>query len=500
MSKIALTWDEKLIRIVTATPGRGAGQVQFDQAMTLDLSDQAEGLSPEELGQKIRELLEKNGVLKGDVSVVVARGDIEMRQFELPPVPPEELPDMVRFMARNHFTSFGEDCLLDFVPIKSQGEKTTVLAAALDEVQTKKIQQTIEATGLKLTQIVLRPFAAAELANGSAPSSDCRIVVEVVGREADISVVNDGCILLTRTARVPDDYTDEQFAGWMPGEINRTIASAKGQAGSPDIHQIVVLGDQDQQADLHRELNRAFEIETQFLNPPKYIQATRKFSLPNDQNGFASLLGSFQSTGSESNNGLDFLNPRKKPDTKRDLKKLYWGAAAAACVALLIGAVVWFSLSAKQAEVDRLQARYRALTNLTQSSENLLKEVKSLDEWRCRDIDWLEELHRLSEHLPGPDHSRITSIVGESSRGVVELGLDGLLNTKEKSLQELTDDLSKLNYSEVTQDRRQSTAIEGFDRDFGVTLFFPYSKVTPDGELMDFTEQAEVANQKTDRQ
>ena len=258
MALIALSWDRKFIRIAVASPYRSASHLQFDQAMSFELDSDAEEMSPLKLGEKLTAILNKVGVTKGDATVIVSRGDIEMRQFSLPPVPDTELPDMVRFQARNQFTSLSDDCLVDYVKLNEDDQHRTVLAASFSDENAKKIRDTIEATGLRLKHIVVRHFAACELVRSTYPTEKCRLVVEIIGREADISVVINNYVVLARTVRVPDTYSDEQFDAWLPGEIRRTMASAQGQAGATKPEEIIVCGSASEHEQLSKDLQESF--------------------------------------------------------------------------------------------------------------------------------------------------------------------------------------------------------------------------------------------------
>ena len=72
--------------------------------------------------------------LEGKVTTIVGAGrdQVQMKLLSLPPAPPEELPDLVRFQAEREFTALGDDAALDFIPLA--GDATTqhqVLAVAL---------------------------------------------------------------------------------------------------------------------------------------------------------------------------------------------------------------------------------------------------------------------------------------------------------------------------------------------------------------------------------
>src|SRR5262249_40970287 len=113
---VALEWDAKEARVVI---GRKRGSsVAVDQAFAVPLAQREEGSSVEpDVGADLTRALTEHGVARSEALVAVGRASIELRFLSTPPVPEEELPDIVRFQAVRQFTTLGEDWPLDFVPL-----------------------------------------------------------------------------------------------------------------------------------------------------------------------------------------------------------------------------------------------------------------------------------------------------------------------------------------------------------------------------------------------
>ena len=422
MALIALNWDRKFIRIAVASAARSGSQLQFDRAMSFELDSDAEELSPIVLGEKLKAILSSVGVTKGEATVIVSRGDIEMRQFDLPPVPDEELPDMVRFQARSQFTNLTDECLVDYVPLDKLGDKSTVLAASFSEENAAKIRATIDATGLRLKHIVVRHFAACELIRSKLASEKSRVVVEIIGREADISVVKNDYVLLARTVRVPETYTDEQFDAWLPSEIRRTMASAQGQAGASKAEEIIVCGSAAEHEKLSQDLQASFEIPARFIQPLEVIRTSSRFEAPAHQDGFASLMGSLVQTTHKDTHAIDFLNPRQKPKAATDTRKLAWIGGTLAAMLLLGAVVVWSMFSTKNGEIASLKEQVQLKTNFLDTTQAAVKRAQKIDDWKKMQFNWLEEMHGLANRMPGPDKLRLEQFMGSQN---LQINLSG---------------------------------------------------------------------------
>ncbi len=471
MLHVALNWDSHRIRLAVASVGKPVGRLRFDQAVTVLLSDAGEpDAGPREwstprLADKLSAILERYGVSRGEATVVLARSDVEMRELQLPLVPAEELPDLVRFQVRNHFTSFTDDWLLDFVPISRSDRGCTVLAMAVSGDQAGKIRETVELAGLRLRHLVLRPFAAAELLRSHQPSSNCRVVLEPLWRQADISVVRDDYVVLTRTVRVPDTYSDEQFDAWLPDEISRTIAAASNQTGAETVDEIVVCGSESLHRRLREELSEKFQIPATFYDPFDAVSTGSEFEKPERIDGFASLLGSLiQSTASE-NHAVDFLNPRRPPQPELDKRKLAIGGGIAAAV-LLIGVVwFWWVLSSRDAEIARLQQDNRQLLEQVEQVEEIANRVSLIDRWRQGGINWLEEMYQISLRYPGPDFARLNQVSASVLLREGVINIKGLIKDQQ-TLADLNQALLERPYNDVKIPR--NTAVD--NPDFGVAL------------------------------
>ncbi len=69
------------------------------------------------IGRRINEAIAARGIRRGKTLVAVGRANIELKNLTLPPAPPEELPELVRFQAEREFNTLGENWPLDFIQL-----------------------------------------------------------------------------------------------------------------------------------------------------------------------------------------------------------------------------------------------------------------------------------------------------------------------------------------------------------------------------------------------
>ena len=91
------------------------------------------------------------------------------------------------------FAAIGEDWPLDFIHLDSGDDDTfSVLAAAISSELVDQIRATCRSGELVPRRLILRPFAAASLMQRhTGDVGGCRLMVDMLSEEADLTVVSD---------------------------------------------------------------------------------------------------------------------------------------------------------------------------------------------------------------------------------------------------------------------------------------------------------------------
>ena len=201
---LALEWDAREVRAATAVP-RGS-DVVVEQAFAIPRERaQLKPQGDSDIGPLLSAALAEQGITSVDTLVGLGRSSIELRVMTLPPSPPEEQPDLVRYQATQAFAAIGDDWPLDFVPIDSHDDSVKVLAAAVSPKLVQQIEGFVGRRASEPHRLVLRPFAAASLFNrsGMLPESTCCLMVDLLADEADLTVLSQGQVVFMRTVRLP---------------------------------------------------------------------------------------------------------------------------------------------------------------------------------------------------------------------------------------------------------------------------------------------------------
>lgn len=421
---IALEWDAAEARIAVARVSKG--HVDLDHALAVPLPA-GEGRSATEIGAKVKLALQACGG-GGDALVAVGRSSIELRFLTVPPVPPEELPDLVRFQAARQFSQPIEEGLIDFSPLQSSGDPpTSVLAAAITPETLKTIRDTCEAAGLTLKHLVLRPFAADSLLMDRLTPDSCVLTIDRLAEEVDLTVVLGEQAVFPRTVRVASYGTLEEQAASIVGEIRRTMAAAQNQLAGHKVSSVAIFGRSDEQQILADSIRRDLSLSIEFVDPLRCVTPSDSITRATltSTSRFAPLVGMLVNESRARRHEIDFLSPRRRP-VQPDRKRLYTGlATAAASIALLCGGWLYWQLSSLESQIEDVQKQSQALDAMLKKSRPKLEQAKALDEYAAEQVTWLAELREISMELPKADRVILRSAVADVAKGGPTIVLQG---------------------------------------------------------------------------
>jgi Tfp pilus assembly PilM family ATPase len=421
---IALEWDAKEARVAIGHT-RGGGGVTIDQVFVVPLPQREEGSTAEPvIGGVLAKALADHGVSRSEAIVAVGRANIELRFLSTPPVPEEELPDVVRFQAVRQFTTLADDWPLDFVPLGPNADGgMNVLAAAIAPDLLKQIQKDCTTAGVTIGKLVLRPFAAAGLIKATSDDGKCRMIVDLLRDEADLTVLIGSQVIFPRTVRLPA-VEGEILARALLNEGRRTMIAAQNQLGGRRVEEVIIFGDGQHHASLKPLLEKELTLPVHLVDPFERVEwADPKAKKPEYPGTFAPLVGMMLDEASATAPTIDFLHVRKKPAPPNRRRRYLTVAAAVAAVLLLGFGVIQWQLWSLDSELDTLRTKRFKQDKLAKESVKPIKDAESLDAFAAGDVNWLDELATLSTRLPPADNA----LVSEMTIQVMPKGGGGII-------------------------------------------------------------------------
>lgn len=414
---LALEWDGNEARVALAR--RRGSEAVIEDAFVIDLEPREAGetfVAPN-IGARVAAALTARNVGRVETLIAVGRKDIELRLLNVPPVPPDELPEVVRFQALRQFTTLGEDWPLDYLPIvTNEAAPTSVLAAALAPEQVKQIRSTCEVGGLAPRRMVLRPMAAASLLSRQLPDARgrCRLMIDLLSDEADLTVLVGEDVVFLRTVRLPAHDKVEAQNTALVGELRRTMIAAQNQLGGRRVEYVIVCGNPHDHAGLVEKLGRELSLPIECFDPFAALPMSDDLRnrLPDRHGRFAPLLGMLLDEAASTPHAIDFLNPRKRPEPPDRKRQKILLATAAGVAALAIGGFVWMQYASIDSEIAATKAELRSIEKNIKAWQTKTANADEIDKFAHGDITWLDEIYRLSDtkHFPEGDDAIVSSL------------------------------------------------------------------------------------------
>lgn len=444
---LALEWGLREARVAVARTQGGGLVVEHAFAVDLGARDPGQTFSDESIAGKLAEALAARGIGRSETLVAVGRASIELRQLTLPPSPFEELPDLVRFQALREFTTIGEDWPIDFVHLETSEDDTfSVLAAAISPEMVSQIASTCQdVVSSSPKRLVLRPFAAASLLrrHDRGTKQPCRLMVDLLADEADLTVLLDESVVLIRTVRLAIGDDGAVHSKALLGEIRRTIASAQNQLRGLRVEKVILCGDETDQRALKQGIETGLSLAVELFDPFEDIQLDSALSTnrPRHAGRFAPLLGMLMDEAAGATHAIDFLHPRKRQEAPSQTKRTALIGVGVAAALLLIAVGIYFKLSSLDKELRLLKAQAEATKEEVATANTNIAHANSVEQFLASDITWLDELYALATRLPPPEDAIFTQL-SMSTRPIrgAQIVLDGYTREAEQ-LSELRDSI-----------------------------------------------------------
>jgi hypothetical protein len=248
---------------------------------------------------------------------------------------------------------------------------------------------------------VLRPFAAAALIKTDAADGKCRMLVDLMGDDADLTVLIGDQVIFPRTVRLPTGVEPEVLARATLNEARRTIIAAQNQLGGRRVEEVVIFGDGLHHSAVKQLLEKELALPVRLIDPFEKVEwVDPRAKKPEFPGTFAPLLGMLLDESATAAHAIDFLHPRKRPPPPNRRRTAIVAAAAIAAVLLLGFVVLQWQLRSLDAQIRTLTAERVTKEKAAKASAKPRDDVEKLDRFARADVTWLDALERMSKKAP----------------------------------------------------------------------------------------------------
>ena len=399
VKRLAIDWDERELRLVAAQCS--GSNVKGTDAQVLPIEDNVLGT--------LKAALDGKGLENSETLVAIGRGKAELRELQLPPVPEEELPDMVRFQAGKSFATAGDNAIVDYLVTSQSESGVEIIAAALGEQELHQLRDLCESNSLVSKRISIRPLAAAALylVNQERYSGNDTVLIDLLSDEAEFVVAREGRVIFVRTVRMPADEAARGRA--LAGELKRSLVAC-GSSGT--LERVVLWGSAAVHSEDVKMLVEATDSKVEVLDPFSLVDVGRnaKSNMPDHVGRLAPLVGLLVADEGGADRLLDFLNPRKRIEQVENPYRRYIIAAIPLAVAALFGFLIFRQLGSMDDQIESLKAANQQKEKKVKNADQSLARTEMVDQYLDGDVNWLNEIRRLARRAPESEKLILRSI------------------------------------------------------------------------------------------
>ena len=400
MAELIIEWDRD--RLIVAKGSASATSVAFSNVFSV--AREADE-TPEQLGGRLRQHLNDARMTDESAVVVLPRQLVTLRRVQLPAIPDDELPDMVKLQAATRLTVPIESVCLDFIPLPVTGEGRDVLMVTVPAEHVVRVRTTLAAASLELASVCVSSFGIVEM----LVLSGQKTVTEVGSVDAVVCLCSDMIELLLLNGRsVVFSHTGASWTspdGIEPAvraEIARAWMAATEAIGPQTVNHLTLVGDPQATSALPVSVTeRLNNANLTRLDPGRSIIRGRLSDdlTASDMLAVAGVIVGRQRPSVEI---VDLVNPRR-PLEKTDNRRLKAVLTVGATLLLTVGFWSWresriTELEAQKEDLDRESGQLA--TDYRDAKPELDKD-SAVSEWLQGDVNWLDEMNRIREILGG---------------------------------------------------------------------------------------------------
>jgi hypothetical protein len=388
--------------VATATIVRtGGAEIAVEAVVQIPL---LEGVGAKSHGETIAKALARFKLGRTPVAAVVPRTGLYWQNYDLPPVPADDLPDLVHMQAQRDLPLADDGEGFDFVPLAGDAEHPyRVLGLGVSVDQLAYIREVCEAAELKLEAVVPEPLGWCEVGRRAAvqlPAADgaLQLFAAISGRQAVVWASEGDALRAIRTIWLPEEATTESDVAALASELRRTImALTHWDGGEGGEFPLVYCGADAEHiaALLQKVLSRTVQaapLEELVQLPGANADAPSRTEVA-PAAAIAAALGEKRSLAA------DLLHPRRRPEPP-SRQRTY--ALAGIAAALLVLAVAWQAYRSVQAPLEAAAEAAAARAELEPALADLAEDEEKAGEirqWLAESTNLLTELDYLSQQL-----------------------------------------------------------------------------------------------------
>lgn len=274
---------------VDGAPGKRLRLLRFgEQALPPGCVERAEVIDPRRVTAAVRRACKAAGVRGRDVVLGVAGEHAIVRPMTLPAATREQMRASLPFLVQESLPVPVADCVLDFYPIRADGEQVDGLLVAVPDAATAAAVEAVERAGMRVVGVDLAAFALVRAVIAPGAGQAVTAVVDVGADGMQIVVAERGVPQLVRFAGIAGSALVAEIARIMQVDLDTAERALRDErALSGDLASVVAAHTERMAATVAETL--AFHAQSGNRPAEAVLLTGRGSGLP----GFGQYLATF---------------------------------------------------------------------------------------------------------------------------------------------------------------------------------------------------------------
>ena len=337
--------------------------------------------------------------------VVSPRSELTIQNLDLPPMPADDLPELVRLQAERDVQLSEDGEGFDFLALAGDEEHPyRVMGAGMSGSQWKQFKAACDASDLKVARVVPEPLGWVELgrrALGSRDGEALGVFSAIIERQAVVWASQGDALRLIRTVWLPADDNAAADAAALGNELRRTLlALAQSHdpgAANPKCYYIGENADE-----IAGELGATISKPVQASPLEKLIDHSVDADLKASEVGLVELapLAALAAALADGRSApLDLLHPRRRPPAPSRARTYALAAAAALAGVAMIGWQGYRNVSEPLELAAAADAERKALAPTLEAYAADEAKAAAIRNWLGQSANLLIEFDNVSKRL-----------------------------------------------------------------------------------------------------
>lgn len=398
------------LAVIVRTSGRG---VVAEAVVPVALGD---GDDPRAVGQKIADALAPFSPGRAPTVIAIPRADLHWANYDLPPAPAADLPDLVLLQAQRDLVLADDGVGFDYVSLHGDEEHPhRILGVGMSPAQLERVRAACAAAELKLQRIVPEPFGWVELGRRAvgepaAEQPPMTVFAAIAGRQAAVWAMQGDTLRLVRTVWLAPEPDAAADLAALAGELRRTLLSLSQMAGAPSASLPCIYCGENA-ARVASQLAASLGRAVRGVSLEELVEAPVADDAVGAEVAPLAALGA--ATASDRPSPVDLLHPHRPPAPPSRRRTYALAATAAACVVLLLA---WTAYRKIQSPLEAAAAANKQAARLAPTLKRMGEveiQAAAVDAWLNQSVNLLTELDYLGQQLRPKPLSDATFNSGE---------------------------------------------------------------------------------------